>query len=182
MPSDSQLQQAANIIKTGGVISYPTESVFGLGCDPLCETAVNQILQLKQRSVDKGLILLAGDLQQLIPYIEITDKEKQSILNEKATMTWLVRKSDLTPSWVSGKHNKVAVRISQHPLVISLCKELDQAIISTSANPAGKLPALSCKQSRDYFTDKISMYLDHDTKINGKPTPIKDIETGQTIR
>lgn len=182
MTSESQLQQAANIIRTGGVISYPTESVFGLGCDPLSEAAVNRILQLKQRSVDRGLILLAGDLDQLRPYIEITDKEKQKILNTKLTTTWLVRKSEFTPGWISGKHHKVAVRISTHPLVISLCNAVNQPIISTSANPSGKEPALSSKQSNEYFTDQINMYLDYDTRMSGKPTPIKDIENGHFIR
>jgi len=182
MPSSSPIKQAATIIHNGGVISYPTESVFGLGCDPLCEPAVERILQLKKRSVDKGLIIIASNLLQLEPYIEISPKERQVILNEKSVMTWLVRKSKLTPPWVSGKHSKIAIRISRHPLIIALCDEINQPIISTSANPAGAQPAISCQQSKDYFTNQIDLYLDDSIEISGQPTHIKDIESGTIIR
>jgi len=182
MPSSSQIKQAANIIRNGGVISYPTESVFGLGCDPLSEPAVKRILQLKKRSVDKGLIIIASNLLQLEPYIKINPEERQIILNEKSVMTWLVRKSKLTPPWVSGKHSKIAIRISRHPLIIALCDEINQPIISTSANPAGAQPAISCQQSKDYFTNQIDLYMDDSTEISGQPTHIKDIESGIIIR
>ena len=137
MSSTSQIPQAAQIILDGGIISYPTESVFGLGCDPQNEKAVHRILHLKQRAVDKGLIIIAGNLEQLNPYIYISNEEKQKILEEKSAVTWLVRKSRLTPRWVSGQHSKVAIRISQHPTVTNLCHETNGPIISTSANPAG---------------------------------------------
>ncbi|VAW66301.1 Threonylcarbamoyl-AMP synthase [hydrothermal vent metagenome] len=176
------IKQAARIIQNGGIISYPTESVFGLGCDPLSEIAVKRILKLKQRSVDKGLIIIAGTLQQLIPYIKLCESEKEIILKEKSATTWLMKKSELTPHWVSGAHKKVAVRISQHPLVINLCAELNQPIISTSANPAGATPALTSQQSETYFSTKVDYYLQDNTPLSGRPTPIKDIETGQIFR
>jgi len=182
MRTNKSFQQAANIIRNSGIISYPTESVFGLGCDPLSENAVQRILELKQRPVEKGLIIVAGKLEQLMPYIEISDKERQTILSTKEPTTWLVNKSTLTPSWVSGSHKKIAVRISHHPLVISLCAVLNHPIISTSANPAGKQPALSSLQSETYFSNHVDLYLDDPTKISGQPTPIKDIETGQLLR
>jgi len=182
MSSNSQIHQAAIIIRNGGVISYPTESVFGLGCDPLSEPAVKRILQLKKRSADKGLIIIASNLQQLEPYIEITAKEKLIILNEKSVMTWLVRKSKLTPPWVSGKHSKIAIRISRHPLIMALCDEINQPIISTSANPAGIQPAISCRQSKDYFLNQVDLYLSDSAEMSGQPTKIKDIETGAYIR
>jgi len=182
MCTDKPIQQAANIIQNSGIISYPTESVFGLGCDPLSEKAVQRILELKQRSVEKGLIIVAGELEQLMPYIEISDKEKQTILTAKKPTTWLVNKSTLTPRWVSGSHKKIAVRISRHPLVVNLCAVLNQPIISTSANPAGEQPALNSQQSETYFSNRVDLYLDDPTNMSGQPTQIKDIETGQIIR
>jgi len=182
MSSKSHIQQAAEIIGNGGVISYPTESVFGLGCDPLNEAAVQRILKLKNRSVDKGLIIVAGILNQLMPYIEITDNQKEKILNENHPTTWLVKKSKLAPHWISGKHSKIAIRISQHPTVINVCHETNHPIISTSANPSNAEPAITCQQSRDYFKTDVDLYLDDSTKLSKKPTPIKDIETGAIIR
>jgi len=182
MPENSQIQQAVNIIRSGGIISYPTESVFGLGCDPLNETAVNRILQLKKRSVDKGLIIVASNLEQLDSYIEISTEEEQKILNEKADTTWLVKKSPLTPIWVSGKHEKVAIRVSKHPLIIKLCQSLKQPLISTSANPSGSAPATTNQQSNHYFSKNVDLYIDYQSERSGQPTQIKDITTDVIVR
>jgi len=182
MSSKFQLNIAAIIIKNDGVISYPTESVFGLGCSPSSEEAVNKILQLKQRPVKKGLILIAGKLSQLEPYIEITAEEKQKIINKKTATTWLVRKSALTPHWISGKHSKVAIRLTKHPLITHLCAVLNHPIVSTSANPSGANPAMSSLQSRQYFSDQVDMYLQDETPLTGQPTSIIDIETAIIFR
>lgn len=182
MPSTSQIQQATKIILDGGIISYPTESVFGLGCDPLNEKAVHRILKLKNRSINKGLIIVAGDLNQLAPYIEISAKEEKKILNEKLATTWLVNKSSLTPNWVSGEHKKVAIRVSKHPLIINLCQIINQPLISTSANPSGSAPATTSQQSNHYFSKNVDLYIDDQSKQTGQPTQIKDITTDTVIR
>ena len=182
MSENHQIQQAAKIIQNGGVISYPTESVFGLGCDPLNESAVNKILRLKNRAVEKGLIIVAGDLIQLKPYIEISAEEEQKLLADKSDTTWLIKKSPLTPNWVSGKHEKVAVRVSKHPLIVKLCQIINQPLISTSANPAGSAPATDSQQSNHYFSNNIDLYIDYKIKGTGQPTQIKDITTDFVIR
>lgn len=182
MSEKSPIQQAVKIIQSGGVISYPTESVFGLGCDPLNESAVNRILRLKNRTVDKGLIIVAGDLKQLEAYIEISAEEEDKILKEKSDTTWLVKKSPLTPNWVSGKHQKVAVRVSKHPLIVKLCQTINQPLISTSANPAGSTPATTSQQSSHYFSNNVDLYIDYENEGSGQPTQIKDITTDTVIR
>ncbi len=179
---NSQIKQAAEIICNGGIISYPTESVFGLGCDPLSEAAVNRILQLKQRTIDKGLIIIAGTLEQLSPYIRITHEEEQKILNEASPTTWLVKKSAFTPGWISGKHRKVAIRISHHPVIIDLCQLINHPLVSTSANLSGEAPAINSQQSQNYFLNKVDFYLEDSTRLTGKPTQIRDIETDAIIR
>ncbi|VAW64089.1 Threonylcarbamoyl-AMP synthase [hydrothermal vent metagenome] len=182
MASTFQILQAAKIIHHGGIIAYPTESVYGLGCDPLSEHAVNRILQLKQRPVEKGLILLASNLQQLLAFVEISRDEEKKISDFKAPMTWLVKKSIQTPSWISGRHSKVAIRISQHPLVQQLCQQLAQPIVSTSANPSNKKPANSVLQARHYFRNNIDMYLNGETGPLKNPTPISDLANNELIR
>lgn len=182
MASKFQLSKAAHIIHNEGVIAYPTESVFGLGCDPLSEHAVNRILQLKQRHVNKGLIIIADNINQLIPYINISASEKIKIEKFKTPMTWLVNKSKLTPPWISGKHNKVAIRVCQHPLVKHLCKLLNSPIVSTSANPAGIKPATNILQARNYFLDGIDLYLNDNTGTLARPTPITDLSNNALIR
>jgi len=182
MSINFKIRYAASVIRNSGIISYPTESVYGLGCDPLSQDAVERILTIKQRPVEKGLIIVASTLDQLKFYTTLSTENEKKISSHKSPMTWLVKKSAHTPSWISGKHNKIAIRISKHPLVQAICTQLNQPIVSTSANPAGLRPASNNLESRRYFGDEIDYYLSGDTGILGKPTPITDIETGALIR
>jgi len=182
MPSKFQINKAANIIHNEGIIAYPTESVYGLGCDPLSETAVNKILQLKHRPVEKGLIIIAANLQQLLPYINISTEESKAINEHKTAITWLVKKSIHAPPWIYGKHPKIAIRVSLHPLVNQLCLRLQHPLVSTSANPSGVNPATSALESRCYFKDQVDMYLSGKTGTLIKPTPILDLTSKALIR
>lgn len=182
MPSPFQIRQAASTILQGGVISYPTESVFGLGCDPLSIASVYKILNLKQRHVEKGLILIGSKLSQLEPYARLIQTDKDKILSQKIPTTWLVNKSDLTPEWISGKHPKVAIRLSSHPIVKSLCDELDGAIVSTSANPSSLPAARNALDIQKYFSDGIDYHLNGELGNVASATPIIDIESGEFIR
>lgn len=176
------LKQAASVCHQGGIIAYPTESVYGLGCDPLNHQAVDYLLKLKQRSVDKGLILIGSCLPQLLPFIDITQQQIDIIQQARQPITWLVKKSPLTPSWVSGKHHKQAIRISHHPIASALCDRIGHAIISTSANPGGKPPAKSRLMVQHYFGDRIDFVVPGDLGGLQKPTEIRDLETGAVIR
>ncbi len=182
MPSKFQISKAANIIHNEGIIAYPTESVYGLGCDPLAEAAVYKILRLKHRPVEKGLIIIAANLQQLLPYINIGTEESKTINEHKTATTWLVKKSIHTPPWIYGKHHKIAIRVSQHPLVKQLCLRLQHPLVSTSANPSGAKPAGSAFESRRYFKNEVDMYLNGKTGELIKPTPILDLTSKTLIR
>ena len=182
MQSKFPALKAARIIQNNGVIAYPTESVYGLGCDPLSEQAVFKILQLKRRPVEKGLIIISSNIEQLEPFIRISDNDKAKIVNYNSPMTWLVNKSEYTPHWISGNHKKVAVRVCQHPFVIDLCNKLKHPIVSTSANPASKKPANTLMQARQYFSNQVDMYINGNTGELKTSTPITDLETNTLIR
>lgn len=182
MSSPFQIRQAAGAIRNQGVICYPTESVFGLGCDPLSRTAVEKILQLKQRPVEKGLILIASRIEQLIPYVLLNDVQRTQILEQPSATTWLVNKSSATPPWISGQHSKVAIRLSKHPLVQALCNQLDCAIVSTSANPSTQAAARTLLRVKQYFPDELDYYLNGALGNVGNATPIIDIQSGTIIR
>ncbi len=182
MLSNFLLRYCSQVIRSEGVIAYPTESVYGLGCDPLSSTAVYKILHLKQRPVEKGMILIASSIDQLTSYIDISDKEYKKITTHTSPMTWLVNTTPGTPAWISGKHTKVAVRISAHPTVQALCTHLGHPLVSTSANPSGASPATTSLQARRYFHEQVDFYVCGDTGDLNRPTPITDIQTGQQIR
>lgn len=179
-----QLRQAARVIHRGGIVAYPTEAVFGLGCDPLNAEAVQRLLALKQRPVEKGLILIAADLDQLLPYIAPLSPaaEAQLAATWPGPHTWLLPARADTPRWLRGEHDTIAVRVTNHPLAAALCRAAGQAIVSTSANRAGQRPATTALQVRRQFGDQLDMVLRGRLGQTNKPTTIRDLKTGRVIR
>ncbi|WP_427980522.1 Sua5/YciO/YrdC/YwlC family protein [Agarivorans sp.] len=180
----SDVQRAAAAISQGAVLAYPTESVYGLGCDPDSQQAVNRILQIKQRPVEKGLILLASELSQLLPYIDyaaLSEQQRQLLVTPQARpTTWLVPISAATPPWICGQFSSVAVRLTAHPVVASLCQLIAKPLVSTSANLSGEPPAQSAEQAAQLA----GVELVFDGPLGGatQTSQIKDISTGQVIR
>ncbi|MGB5495457.1 MAG: Sua5/YciO/YrdC/YwlC family protein, partial [Sedimenticolaceae bacterium] len=113
-----KLQHAARVLRAGGVVAYPTEAVFGLGCDPLNRSAVLRLLAIKQRPMDKGLILIANRLEQLLPFLRPLDPKVEQRLQETwpGPVTWLLPAHPAAPRWLRGRHTKLAVRVTAHPL------------------------------------------------------------------
>ena len=179
-----QLRKAARIIHTGGVIAYPTEAVYGLGCDPLNPQAVLRLLELKQRPMAKGLILIAADLAQLEPYIEpLTETELATVkASWPGPVTWLLPAKPETPRWLRGEHDCIAVRVTAHPLSCALCRAAGQALVSTSANPSGQSPARSALTVRRYFADRLDLILPGSLDRAAKPSTIRDLRSGRVLR
>lgn len=157
-----QLQELTMWYESGHAFAYPTEAVFGLGCDPLNRDAVYTILDLKSREVEKGMILIASEFSQIAPFVlfdTLPASTQATILASwPGPVTWLLPKSKHTPDWVSGNSDMLAVRISDHPLVKIMCQHLGKAMISTSANPAGEPPAKSEQEVRDYFGGELPLF------------------------
>ena len=179
------VEQAVAALRQGKVIAYPTEAVWGLGCDPFNAEAVKTLLRLKRRPVEKGVILVAADVEQLQPLLaaHLTQEQLQRLKQprERPT-TWLVPyDSERLPKWISGEHDTVAVRISSHPGVKALCKAAGMPIISTSANPQGCQPAKYDFQVRRYFHDQVMICRGQLGKET-RPSTIIDLQTGAIIR
>jgi L-threonylcarbamoyladenylate synthase len=181
--NSQHLKQAIQICKKGGIIAYPTEAVFGLGCLPLNEPAVRRILNLKHRSVHKGLILIAASIEQLEPFVDFSKvKNLQNICDSwPGTVTWLIPARQTTPYWITGCHKTLAVRVSSSPMAQALCQELGP-IISTSANPESASPAKISQQVISYFQTNVDYVIPASITNTLKPTEIRDAQTGNIIR
>lgn len=140
-------------IERNGVIAYPTEAVFGLGCDPDNIHAIRTILDLKNRPIGKGLILIAADFEQLTPYIDTTDiPDINRVLKTwPGPVTWLIKARSTVSVWLRGEHESVAVRVTAHPVASQLARAFGKPLVSTSANPTGFAPAKSALKTRRYF-------------------------------
>lgn len=184
MLDSNQLNQVINVVGSGGIVTYPTESVFGLGCDPFNEKAVLNLLSLKERSVEQGLILIASHVQQILPLIQPlqSDDLARALKTWPGHFTWLFPKSKQVPSWLSGKHRSIAVRVSNHPIVKQLCDQLQQPLVSTSANVSKHENLNSINLIKSTFGDKIDYYIDAPTGNEAKASAIRDAHTLKIIR
>ena len=184
MATPFQLRYAASILHRGGVIAYPTEAVYGFGCDPLNLNAVEQILTIKQRDWRKGMILIASDIDQLTPYIKPLTPELQSKVEATwpGPVTWLLPAQPEVPEWIRGIHSTIAVRVTAHPDTAALCRTAGMAIISTSANNAGEPPIKNALKIQKGFGDYIDYTLPGKLGVSEKPSQIINGITGEIIR
>jgi len=156
VPSAWQKRRFVEQLHVGGLVAYPTEAVFGFGCDPLNAEAVFRLLALKGRAHNKGLILIASDLSQLSAYLKPLPESLISRICEQAPepTTWLLPAKESVPTWLTGGSNKIAIRLIQHGLAKELCELAGMAIVSTSANKSGCAPIRTAYQTRLKFSSK----------------------------
>ena len=177
---------AASLLRSGGVLAYPTEAVWGLGCDPFDEAAVLRLLAIKQRPVDKGVILVGGRLAHFDGLLDWSRVPAERVVEVQTQWpgprTWIVPTTARVPRWITGTHDGVAVRVSAHPAVVALCAAFGGPIVSTSANVAGAPPAFA----RDALDVELLARLDGitggETGGLAAPTPIRDARTGRQLR
>jgi L-threonylcarbamoyladenylate synthase len=178
------LRRAVETVRAGGVIAYPTEAVYGLGCDPLEHGAVSRIFDLKRRDAAKGLILIAARVEQLLPFMAtLSDAVMQKLkASWPGPVTWVVPAAPALPFWLSGGRETLAVRVTAHPLASALCEACDMALVSTSANRSGQAPARSALQVRTQFGDGVDYILPGPVGALSKPTEIREALTGKILR
>jgi L-threonylcarbamoyladenylate synthase len=178
------VRRACACLKRGGVIAYPTEAVFGLGCDPLNEAAVRRILALKRRSWRKGLILVGAEFSHIAPFIAPLAPHlyQQILATWPGAVTWLLPVNVRTPRWICGLHDSVAVRVSAHAQTAALCHAWGGALVSTSANPEGCVPARQHRRVSAYFGQNLDMILAGATGGAAKPSEIRDGRSGRIVR
>lgn len=144
-------------LNRGGLIAYPTEACYGLGCDPRNRVAVQRLLKLKRRPQRKGLILIAAKFAQIQHYLApLTNAEQQRLQQDGAqVITNLMPAKNSCPRWLRGQHNTLAVRLTTHSLASRLCRELGHALVSTSANLSGQHPVKTYAECQKMFGEKV---------------------------
>ena len=183
-PNLLSIAEAAERLRAGQVVAYPTEAVYGLGCDPLRERPVRRILALKNRAAEAGLILVGDRYERFLPWVGAVD----AALLERARrtwpgpVTWLFPRAAAVPDWLAGRHDTIALRVTAHPVCRALCATFGSAIVSTSANPAGAPPARSAAEVAGCFGDGIAGIVEGALGGAAGPSEIRDLATGRVIR
>ncbi|ASK98085.1 Sua5/YciO/YrdC/YwlC family protein [Xanthomonas campestris pv. merremiae] len=186
MTDTLDLGRAVAALTQGGVIAYPTEAVWGLGCDPRQQAAMMRLLEIKRRPVEKGVIVVASSVDVLRDWVDIEALEparRQDVLTSwPGPHTWILPITDRAPRWVTGEHDGLAVRISAHPVVAALCGAWGAPLVSTSANLAGEPPARSRAALDPALLTTIDGVVDGETGALAQPTQIRDARSGQILR
>lgn len=186
MPDEALLSigQAVQCLREGNVIAYPTEAVYGLGCDPGNEAAVRHVLELKSRPASAGLILIADRFERFEPFVGTPGpgQLERALASWPGPVTWLFPRGSDVPDWLAGSHPSVALRVTAHPVCRALCAAFEGAIVSTSANPSGAEPARSAQQVLDYFGDRLCGVVTGDLGRSPRPSEIRDLVTGRVVR
>lgn len=166
-------------LKDGEVVAYPTEGVWGIGCDPSNEEAINQLISLKNRSSAKGFILVGSQLFHFKKYADVESNKNRLLSKWPGPHTWLVPTLH-TSLLLSGGHQKIALRLSEHKEVVAICNEFGGAIVSTSANKEGGKTPLEAEGVQKIFPEIKVM----EGTLGGlnKPSTIEDLITGEVIR
>jgi len=178
------LDEAIAALRAGGLVAYPTEGVYGLGCDAFDGHAVQRLLDLKERPVDKGLIVIGASLLQLEPLLHPLNRDQRETLNASwpGPVTWIVPAADDCPDWLTGGRDTLAVRVPDHALARDLCQGFRGPITSTSANRSGE-PSLSNSDSvARTFPSGLDYLLDGAVGGRQGPSEIRELATGKRLR
>ncbi|MBS0556555.1 MAG: Sua5/YciO/YrdC/YwlC family protein [Proteobacteria bacterium] len=180
------LQAAVTALRAGGVVAYPTEAVYGMGCDPHDRAAFERVFALKQRPPTQGVLLIAADFAQVERYIDLARMPADALVRVRASWpgphTWIFPRAATVPDWIAGSHAGIALRVTAHPLASALCRAFGGAIVSTSANRHGVAPARTAQAVREAFGSELAYILDGAVGDLDRPTPIRDAISGEQIR
>ncbi len=183
-PAAVNMEAVVAALHAGGVVAYPTEAVYGLGCDPDNAAAVQRLLDLKQRPVDKGLILIAADETQLERYVDLSDAAMAARVRASwpGPVTWLLPVRAGVPAWLCGAHASLAVRVTAHPLAAALCRAFGGALVSTSANLSGQPALRDAAAVAAAFGNALDAILAGAVGGRERPSEIRDAATGEVLR
>ncbi|MEO6688979.1 MAG: Sua5/YciO/YrdC/YwlC family protein [Dokdonella sp.] len=180
------LAAAVDALRAGGVIAYPTEAVYGLGCDPLNEKSCARLFALKQRPVSQGVLLIAASFEQVASFIDLAAMPATALARAHASWpgphTWIFPRASGVPTWIAGKHDGIALRVTEHAPAAALCRAFGGAVVSTSANRHGEPPALTVAAVHAAFGDDLAAILNGPLGGLERPTPIRDAISGEAVR
>ncbi|MBS62354.1 L-threonylcarbamoyladenylate synthase [Salinisphaera sp.] len=185
--SPHRLRRAARILHDGGVVAHATEGVWGLACDPLDPAAVLRLLTIKHRDIDRGLIVIGADREQLAPFVSADADQAWARATDSwpAALTWLLPAADDTPWWLTGAHDTIALRQTAHADSAALCRAFGGALVSTSANVSARPPVRNGWQARARLKKSgggVDMILGGVPDTPGRASTIRDARTGDTLR
>ena len=178
----SDAGRAADVLRHGGLIAYPTEGVFGLGCLPDDAQAVARLLDLKRRDAAKGLILIAAEAAHFDGWIELAAGESIPDPDPAHPVTWIVPPGPKVDPLLRGEHAGIAVRLTTNPVAHAICTAVGSPITSTSANLSGQPVVRDHDELHRQFGTLVDYLVPGDCGPASGPSEIRDFATGTVLR
>ncbi len=184
MTSKAHIDRAARTILAGGVVAYPTEAVYGLGCMPLERGAIARLIAIKGRDWRKGFLLIAADLEQIEPLVDLEGAKllPDILASWPGPVTWTLPARPGIPAWLTGARPSLAVRVTAHPIAQALCRRVGCALVSTSANRSGRPPHRRLLRLRRELGGAVDYILPGPLGTSARPSQIRDGATGAVLR
>ena len=181
---EAQIKSAVTALQAGGIIAYPTEYCFGLGCDPRNSVALERLLKIKHRQKEQGVILIAANIAQVAEYARLDELERLDQIQASwpGPNTWILPAKEWVSTWVRGKHQSIAMRVSDHPICLSLCNSYGHPVVSTSANRHGHDALLDYDSVNKEFVDELDFIIDAPVGQALSASTIRDAVTGKQFR
>ena len=179
-----RIAHAAEVVRAGGVVAYPTEAVYGLGCLPDDPVAVQRLLDLKARPGSKGFIVIAPSVEPLLGLVALPDGTMGDTIMSSwpGPVTWVLPARVTTPPWLTGGRETLAVRVTAHPIAAELASACGGLLVSTSANRSGHPPLRSALRLRCVLGSAVDYVLPGPLGNADKPSAIRDGKTGAWLR
>ena len=173
--TDEAIRTAGFLMKQGGVVVYPTETVYGLGCVPSDTDAAQKVCEIKQRA-DKPMPLICSDIEAARKIVDMNSAaEKLAKRFWPGPLTIVLPARVKYSMWVNHGASTLGVRVSPHPVASRLAKEAGGVIVSTSANISGGVPTMSASEARETFGNKVDIILDGGWSMGGEPSTVVDM-------
>lgn len=174
------IRRAAQIVAEGGLIIYPTETVYGIGCDPLKVDAVKRLIEAKGRG-DKPLPVLAFSIEHALR-IAILPQGAEKLASKfwPGPLTMVLKKREILPGIVTANRERVGVRIPDNEVTLLLLKECGGLLIGTSANRSGKTPPCTAVEAKEQLGDFVQIILDGGRARIGRPSTVVDVTASVT--
>ncbi len=175
-----QVERGISILKRGGIVAFPTDTVYGLGAGSNLYQAVERIYQVKARPQNMALPLLLADISQLTEVADSVPRVAWDLAHNflPGALTLVLHKSKSVPDIITAGGMTVAVRIPAHPVPVALAEGLGSPIVGTSANLSGKPSSLTADEVYSQFGDKVDLVIDGQCS-GGRESTIVDV-TGET--
>ena len=159
-----ELLNALNVIKSGGVILYPTDTIWGIGCDASSDLAAKKIFEIKKRDYSKGFICLASSFKMIKKYVDIVENDNLKKLSDEAPTTFIFNNPKKISKYVTANENTIGFRIPKNNFCMELINMLGRPIVSTSANISGDKIPLNYNLISSEIKEKVDYIVKHEDK------------------